>query len=82
MKAVAQGIPTYAMSIFKFPAELCNEIQSLINSFWWGLKNNSRKIHLISKEKLAETKCKGGLGFRLGTWKPQAFNATLLAKQV
>lgn len=48
---------------------------SLISKCWWRHKNNVRKMHCISKQKLAETKCKGGLGFR----DLQAFNTALKA---
>ena len=34
VKAVAQAIPTYTMSLFKFPKELCDDIQAIINKFW------------------------------------------------
>ena len=34
IKAVAQAIPTYVMSIFKLSKELCHTIQSLIIRFW------------------------------------------------
>lgn len=44
IKAVAQAIPTYAMSVFKFPKEMCSSIQALINRFWWGHDSNSKKI--------------------------------------
>ncbi|XP_057251436.1 uncharacterized protein LOC130591707 [Beta vulgaris subsp. vulgaris] len=38
IKAVAQSLPTYAMSVFKFPSSFCDEIRSLIAQFWWGKK--------------------------------------------
>ena len=34
IKAVAQVIPTYAMSCFKIPNSLCDEMTSLIKNFW------------------------------------------------
>lgn len=36
VKAVAQTIPTYLMNCFKFPKDLCREINSMISKFWWG----------------------------------------------
>lgn len=45
--------------------------------FWWGQKNEERKIHWMGWEKLCLPKCQGGLGFRdLNTYK-----TALLAKQ-
>lgn len=35
IKAVAQSIPTYAMSCFKLPSSFCNEVTSIIRNFWW-----------------------------------------------
>ncbi|XP_062152086.1 uncharacterized protein LOC133860513 [Alnus glutinosa] len=52
LKAVIQAIPTYSMSIFLFPVGLSSEINSLMQNFWWGHKDNSSKIHWMSWKKL------------------------------
>ncbi|KAM1078414.1 hypothetical protein ACFX19_026088 [Malus domestica] len=36
LNTVVQAIPAYPMSLFKFPARLCNELDVLIYAFWWG----------------------------------------------
>ena len=72
-----QAIPTYAMSVFKFPAGLCAEICSLANRFWWGQKGDLKKIHWLSKSKLSRPKVQGGIGFR----DLHLFNVALLARQ-
>jgi len=36
IKYVAQLIPTYCMSSFLLPTTLGEEIQKMLNSFWWG----------------------------------------------
>ncbi|XP_045791311.1 uncharacterized mitochondrial protein AtMg00310-like [Trifolium pratense] len=36
IKLVLQAIPNYFMSIFTLPSSLCDEIEKLMNSFWWG----------------------------------------------
>jgi len=45
LKAVAQAIPTYAMSIFRLPETLLNEIHAILAKFWWGSSDQKRKIH-------------------------------------
>ena len=36
IKAVAQSIPTYTMSLFQLPLKLCDELDALCANFWWG----------------------------------------------
>jgi hypothetical protein len=77
IKAVAQAIPTYVMSVFKLPASLCHELTQLIRQFWWGEDSENRKVYLMAWDKLLMSKGMGGIGFRdLGL-----FNQALLARQ-
>ena len=39
IKAVAQSIPTYTMSVFQIPLKLCDELDALCAKFWWGQVN-------------------------------------------
>jgi len=59
-KAVVQAIPTYTMSVFKLPKDLCSSIQSPINGFWWGHKKDGHKIHWVNSAKLQNKKNDGG----------------------
>ena len=45
LKAVVQAIPTFAMSYFKLPMDLCKDIEMQIRKFWWGEHGGQRKIH-------------------------------------
>jgi predicted acyltransferase len=48
LKAVVQAIPTYTMSVFQLPKILCNKINSMMAKFWWGHKENDKKVAWMS----------------------------------
>ena len=77
IKAAAQAIPAYAMSVFKLPRGLWDDIQWAIVKFWWGTKEDKQGIHWLKWEKLSHAKNRGGMGFRDFT----SFNQALVAKQ-
>ena len=77
IKAMAQAIPTYTMSVFKLPDSLCEDLTSMICNFWWGQRNEERRIAWMSWEKLCAPKSCGWMGFK----KLKEFNLALLAKQ-
>jgi hypothetical protein len=76
IKAVAQAVPNYTMSCYKLPDGCCQEIEALLARFWWGSKDEKRKIHWMSWDRLSKAKQKGGMGFR-GF---KDFNRALLGK--
>ncbi|KAL9419623.1 hypothetical protein AB3S75_037401 [Citrus x aurantiifolia] len=45
IKAAAQAIPAYAMSVFKIPMSICDDIQRIIAKFWWGSGTDKKAIH-------------------------------------
>ncbi|XP_074293370.1 uncharacterized protein LOC141620383 [Silene latifolia] len=42
IKAVANSLPTYVMSVFKIQAKFCDELRSMISRFWWGHEEGKR----------------------------------------
>ncbi|KAK6128255.1 hypothetical protein DH2020_038002 [Rehmannia glutinosa] len=46
IKAVLQSIPTYAMSCFRIPQAICDEIEGACANFWWGMEGGLKKITL------------------------------------
>ncbi|KAJ0096620.1 hypothetical protein Patl1_27306 [Pistacia atlantica] len=64
LKAVIQALPTYSMGVFKIPKTILQELNRLIKSYWWGQKNDKKRIHWCSWDKMKLSKNDGGLGFR------------------
>ncbi|PNY06371.1 ribonuclease H, partial [Trifolium pratense] len=78
IKAVAQAIPSYCMSVFLLPTTLGEEIERMMNSFYWGTKKNGgRGINWLRWDKMTVSKDNGGLNFR----DLEGFNLAMLGKQ-
>ncbi|GAV69668.1 hypothetical protein CFOL_v3_13169, partial [Cephalotus follicularis] len=77
IKAMAQDIPTYSMSLFRLPAGFCEDLTKMERNFWLGQKNEERRIHWVTWPKVYESKMQDGLGFK----DLEAFNLVMLAKQ-
>ena len=76
IKAMAQDIPTYAMSCFMMPLELCEELEQMMCKFWWGMiLTDEKSIGWIGKE--CVSKEEEGMGFR----DIEGFNTALLDRQ-
>jgi hypothetical protein len=42
LKSVAQAIPTYVMSCFQLPSNICDNIRKPIANFWWGVAEGKK----------------------------------------
>lgn len=79
IKNVAQSMPSYCMTCFLIPKSLYEEIEKIMNGFWWQSNgNNNKGLRWHSWDKMCVSKSNGGLGFR----SLHGFNMALLGKQV
>ena len=68
IKNAAQSIPSYCMSCFLLPKSLCQEIERMMNNYWWSSSASDRRgINWLSWENMSMMKSKGGLGFVVST---------------
>jgi hypothetical protein len=77
IKAIAQVVPVYVMSVFKLPLGLCDELTKMIRRYWWGAQDGKRKTLWVAWDIMLRPKDYGGMGFRY----MRLFNQALLARQ-
>ncbi|KAL3506783.1 hypothetical protein ACH5RR_032165 [Cinchona calisaya] len=77
-KSADLAMPTHMMACVRLPKGLCQDMSRDIAKFWWGHREDKRKIHWMKWEKLSTTKRDRGLSLR----DLYDFNSTLLAKQL
>ncbi|KAL9457786.1 hypothetical protein AB3S75_006771 [Citrus x aurantiifolia] len=79
LKTVAQAIPNYTMQVYLLPLDLCKELETMMNSFWWGSRREGRGgIRLMKWSLLCKPKTARGIGFK----NLHDFNVAMLGKQV
>ncbi|KAL0799439.1 hypothetical protein Bca101_054614 [Brassica carinata] len=62
LKSVLSAMPCHAMSCFKLPISLCNQIQSMLTRFWWDANPEKRKMCWVAWDTMTLPKYAGGLG--------------------
>ncbi|XP_013607959.1 PREDICTED: uncharacterized protein LOC106314671 [Brassica oleracea var. oleracea] len=78
IKSILLALPTYVMSTFLLPLEICENLASVIAQFWLSSNPPKRGIHWAKWEKVCLPREEGGIGFRM----IHEFNLALLAKQL
>ena len=65
MSSVLASIPIYQCSVLLAPKTITNKITELLRRFLWeGGRNNEKKLHLVSWDKVTKSKMEGGLQIR------------------
>ena len=65
IKSVAAVIPSYAMSTFLLPKSICNQLDKVFKSLWWGFPSlNTKNLSLKSWNSICTPKVLGGLGIK------------------
>lgn len=60
LKTVVQALPTYTMSVFLLPMNMCKELEQLMCNFWWQTDSKSDKgIHWASWDNLCKPEYRG-----------------------
>ncbi|XP_048605797.1 uncharacterized protein LOC125583207 [Brassica napus] len=63
IKSILLALPTYVMSNFLLPLEICENLASAIAQFWWSSNPPKRGVHWAKWEKMCAPREEGGIGF-------------------
>lgn len=64
IRSVIQASQVYAMSTFKIPTGICNEMDSMVHRFWWNGRKSGRFMAMKSWNTICKPKENGRLGFK------------------
>ena len=65
INSVLTSLPIYQCSVLLAPKTITNKIEELLRRFLWeGGRNNEKKLHLVSWDKIKKPKTEGGLQIR------------------
>ncbi|PWA74799.1 reverse transcriptase domain, Reverse transcriptase zinc-binding domain protein [Artemisia annua] len=78
IKSVLESIPTYYFSLFKAPAKVIANLESMIKNFLWEGDGTNKKIHWVAWLDVTRPKKQGGLGLPRLEW----CNKSLLSKWI
>ena len=70
-------MPLYSFACFKILEAICNKLDAITRSFWWGHKPGVKNLHLVNWDTLCQPKNRRGLGLR----KFNLINKSLLSEQ-
>lgn len=77
IKSVALSIPLYTMSSFKLPKKICQDLDAVVQKFWWNPRKEGNCFHTpLAWSELCRPQSHGGLGFRFF----ESFNEAMIAK--
>ena len=62
IKSVLSAMPLYVFSLFKVPQGVLKTLESIRRNFFWGHKENDKKISWVSWKRILQPKSNGGLG--------------------
>lgn len=64
IRSIVSSIHVHFISCFKIAKEWCEEVNTMVGCFWWGQREEERRIHWVKWSTLTESKGAGGLGFK------------------
>lgn len=65
IRNVAQSIPSYCMSCFLLSKYLCQEIERMMNKYWWSLSTSERReVIWLVWDTMSMFKSRSGMDFR------------------